>query len=504
MNRLNRTAGIVLDSRIRVHMVSLGCAKNLVDSEAMCGILTDNDFLMIEDPAEAQVIVVNTCGFIESAKKEAIDRILAMADYKRTASSTNSPPGSDPSTGRTISGSCDFLIVAGCLAQRYSGNIRASIPEVDAILGTSEYGSIAETIRLLYERNRGPLPDGVTPSPSPSSSPSPSPSSPPSSSPIVRTDRSAGLAHLKERRLLSTRGYAYLKIAEGCSNHCTYCAIPGIRGDFRSRDIDELVAEAKALADKGIYEIVLIAQDTTRYGLDIYGTRKLPALIHEISLISAVRRIRVLYCYSDGITPELIEEMRSNPKVAHYIEMPIQHASDSVLRRMNRRDTARSIEHNIRALRKAIPGITIRTTVLVGFPGETDEEFDELHRFVERMRFDLLGCFVFSPEEGTLAFDMKPKVPKSVARSRYHRIMALQKSIASKKALAILKKRIKITVESISEDGIFYLGRGDAQAPEIDPPVSIVATDEPLIIGNEYDVRIVDVSDNELTGVIIP
>ena len=486
MISLEPTSDNVQDTRIGVHMVSLGCAKNLVDSESMCGILADNGYRLTTDPVQARVIVVNTCGFIESAKKEAIDKILEMAEYKKNDSRPPVSQSSEPSDGATVSGQCDFLIVAGCLAQRYAPNIRSSIPEVDAILGTSEYGSIADTIRSLYEQRSGSFPDQEPPAP------------------IVRTQRTAGLSHLQEERILSTRGYAYLKVAEGCSNHCTYCAIPGIRGDFRSRDFDELVAEAKSLTDKGIYEIVLIAQDTTRYGLDIYGERRLPALIREISQIPAVRKIRVLYCYSDGITPELIEEMRTNPKVAHYIEMPIQHASDTVLRRMNRRDTARSIAHNIRALRKAIPGITIRTTVLVGFPGETEEEFEELYRFVERMRFDLLGCFVFSPEEGTPAFSMRPKIPRTVARSRYHRIMALQNRIASKKVLAKLRKKITITVESISDDGIFYLGRGDAQAPEIDPPVTIAATAEPLTIGNEYVVQIVDISDNELTGAIVP
>lgn len=479
---------------VKVHMVSLGCAKNLVDSESMCGILVGDSFLLTDDPSEAQVIVVNTCGFIESAKKEAIDKILEMADYKKSAGSEDSPSLSVNATGdesehRTDSGpirSCDFLIVAGCLAQRYSSNISKMIPEVDAIIGTSEYGSIARIVRELYARHDLPLTgDGAV------------------KTALIRTEKSLSLNYLTTTRIPSTCGFAYLKVAEGCSNCCTYCAIPGIRGAFRSRPLPELVSEARDLADMGYYEIVLIAQDTTRYGTDIYGARKLPELIHEISSIPGIRKIRVLYCYSDGVTPELISEMRDNPKVAGYIEMPIQHASNSVLARMNRRDTADSIEQTIQDLRHAIPDITIRTTVLVGFPGETEEEFEELYSFIGRMKFDLLGCFVYSAEEGTPAYDMKPKVPKPTALSRFKRIMELQRSISLYKNMDIKEKKIKITVEAIADDGIFYLGRSDAQAPEIDPPVYIAAADEALIIGEEYNVRIVDFSDYELIGVII-
>jgi ribosomal protein S12 methylthiotransferase len=455
---------------IRVHMVSLGCAKNLVDSESMCGILADDSFLLTDDPSAAQIIVVNTCGFIESAKKEAIDKILDMADYKKAVGSE---------------GICDFLIVAGCLAQRYSSDISDTIPEVDAVLGTSEYGSIARIIRELYDtRDLPPSDEGSA------------------RDVIIRTGKSLSLEYLTTSRIPSTHGFAYLKVAEGCSNCCSYCAIPGIRGPFRSRPLPELVQEARQLADMGYYEIVLIAQDTTRYGTDIYGERRLPELIREVSAISGIRKVRLLYCYSDGITPELIEEMKNNPKVARYIEMPIQHAADSMLQRMNRRDTAYSIEQNIQALRYAMPDITIRTTVLVGFPGETIEEFNELYSFIGRMRFDLLGCFVFSAEEGTPAYDMKPKVPKSTAASRLRKIMELQRSISYDKNMDIKEKKIKITVESVADDGIFYIGRSDAQAPEIDPPVYVAAADEPLAIGHEYDVRIVDFSEYELIGVI--
>ncbi|MHB1453099.1 MAG: MiaB/RimO family radical SAM methylthiotransferase [Saccharofermentanales bacterium] len=479
---------------IKVHMVSLGCAKNLVDSEAMCSILVSDNFLLTDDPSDAQVIVVNTCGFIESAKKEAISKILEMADYKKSADEGDNPliydTASDVSPEHSMHSvsrrNCDYLVVAGCLAQRYSVNISETIPEVDAIIGTSEYGSIAQIINELYARSDLPLTgDGAV------------------DAALVRTEKSLSLKYLTTTRIPSTRGFAYLKVAEGCSNCCNYCAIPGIRGAFRSRPMPELISEARSLADMGYYEIVLIAQDTTRYGTDIYGARMLPELIHEISAIPGIRKIRILYCYSDGVTPELIDEMKNNPKVAAYIEMPIQHASDGVLERMNRRDTARSIEQTIQALRQSIPAITIRTTVLVGFPGETDDEFEELYSFIGRMKFDLLGCFVFSAEEGTPAFKMRPKVPKSVALARYHRIMELQRNISLNKNMDIKEKKIRITVESIADDGIFYLGRSDAQAPEIDPPVYVAAADEALEFGKEYNVRIVDFSDYELIGVII-
>lgn len=460
------------DKVIHVHVVSLGCPKNLVDSESMCGILTAEGYHLTEDPAEAQVIVINTCGFIESAKKEAIDKILEMADYKKG----DTPDGC----------SCDFLIVTGCLAQRYTADIAGSMPEVDAILGISEYGSIAQTIRDLYDQQDTEQTDR-----------------PALTEPVIRTSLSLDLQYLDGSRIPSTQGYAYLKIAEGCSNCCSFCAIPGIRGRFRSRLLEELVSEARGLAEAGFYEIVLIAQDTTKYGLDLYGERKLPELMHAVSQIKGIRKVRILYCYSDGITPELIREMRDNPIIAKYIDMPIQHASDAVLRRMNRKDTAQSIEQTIRTLREEIPGITIRTTLMVGFPGETQEDFDTLYSFTERMRFELLGCFVFSPEEGTAAYAMKPRVPAKVARDRYRRIMELQQRISFQKNMDNIGKKIRITVEAIAEDGIFYLGRGDAQAPEIDPPVYAAASEEPLRIGQEYEVRIVNSSDYEQIGVIV-
>lgn len=455
-------------------MVSLGCAKNLVDSENMCQIVKDAGIRLVLNPAEANIIVVNTCGFIESAKKEAIDKILEMAQYKQT--------------------NCDFLIVAGCLAQRYSKEIKEQLPEADAILGTAAYGSIMETIEALYNGMDSNGLDDMD-----ASYGDPKRAQPP----IVHTEGIGSLLHLSATRTPTTKGYAYIKIAEGCSNRCSYCAIPDIRGAFQSRSMEELVAEAAYLAGIGIYEVVLIAQDTTRYGLDIYGRPALPSLIHRISEIEKIQSIRILYCYADGITDELIQEMRNNLKVANYIEMPIQHANNNMLRRMNRRDTKEKIAEVIRDLRKAMPDIIIRTTVMVGFPGETDKEFDDLLQFIKKMKFDLMGCFIYSAEEGTPAYRMKPGIPKKIAKKRYNIIMSVQKDIIAIKNNKIINKKFEITIESITSDGVFYLGRSYAQAPEIDPMILIAATIQPLEIGKKYWTKIVETADYDLIGVTI-
>jgi ribosomal protein S12 methylthiotransferase len=453
----------------KIHLVSLGCAKNLVDSESMSDILREGGFEFTSDPACANVIIINTCGFIESAKKEAIDKIFEMAQYKRTAG---------------IEGVCDFLVVTGCLSQRYHSQMKEQMPEIDAILGTSEYNSINDIIKDLYQSDYyknstiGDL-----------------------HNPIIKVNQDNTTSHLSFNRTPSTVGYAYLKVAEGCSNFCAYCAIPSIRGCFISRPVEDILQEACNLADKGFYEIVLIAQDTTRYGMDIYGRNVLPELINRISAIDKVRKIRILYCYADGITDELISVMRDNPKVAKYIEMPIQHADNAVLARMNRRDTRERIAEVIKQLRQSIPDIVIRTTVLVGFPGETVEEFNNLLSFIEEIKFDLLGCFVFSAEEGTPAYKMKPRIAKRVAEKRQSDIMISQKEISRLKNIGKLGFEMTVTIESIAPDGIFYMGRGDGQAPEIDPVVLVAATNEPLTIGDTYNIKIVDITEYELIGV---
>jgi len=451
-------------------MVSLGCAKNLVDSENMCQMAEDAGIRLVAEPSEANIIVVNTCGFIESAKRESIDKILEMAQYKKSY--------------------CDFLIVTGCLAQRYSKEIREQLPEADAILGTAAYGSLLETIEALYSEG---LPNSRIPGGSPDRE----------RNPIINAEGHGSIRHLSATRTPTTKGYAYIKIAEGCSNRCAFCAIPDIRGDFQSRPMEDLVAEAGYLAGIGIYEVVLIAQDTTRYGMDIYGHHALPSLIRRISDIDGIQTIRILYCYADGVTGELIQEIKNNPKVANYIEMPIQHANNEILCRMNRRDTKEKITKVIRDLRKAIPDIVIRTTVIVGFPGESDAEFEELLQFVKRMRFDLLGCFIYSAEEGTPAFRMKPRISKKIAQKRYNSLMSTQKGIIIAKNTKKINRKFEITIESTTPDGVFYLGRSYAQAPEIDPMILIVATTQPLEIGNKYRAKIVEASDYELIGVTI-
>lgn len=442
---------------ITVSIISLGCSKNLVDSECMTRILLDDQMEMVSDPSKADVIIVNTCGFIESAKKEAIDTILEMADHKAPK------------------GNCDFLVVTGCLAQRYAEDIRSSIPEVDEVIGTSHYQDIARSIRILYGEYSGPVENFVS--------------------------EPGSLSHMRVNRVVSTKNYAWLKIAEGCSNRCAYCAIPLIRGPYISRPMDDIVKEAVFLAESGLSEIILTAQDTTRYGLDIYGKRMLPELIRELSKIPKVHLIRIMYTYSDGISDELVDEISNNPKVAHYLDMPVQHGDDSVLQAMKRRDSAQMITNAIERLRKAIPDIILRTTVMVGFPGESKESFDNLMKQIDVWRFDRLGCFVFSPEEGTEAFDMKVRVRKDVAEKRYNKIMAKQQEISLAKNQERMQTITDVTIESISDDGIFYVGRSYGEAPEVDPSIFVAAANEPLEIGQTYSVRLVDSSAYDLTGV---
>jgi len=438
-----------------IALVSLGCPKNLVDAECMTGILETDGYRLVQDPAQADVIVVNTCGFIESAKKEAIDTILAMADLKRPA------------------GRCRFLVVTGCLAQRYPQEILDDMPEVDAVLGTSAYGRIAEAVKRLE------------------------------ADPTRFSDCGKGrtTAHLTKRRTTSTQGYAYLKVAEGCSNRCAYCAIPDIRGPFVSRPFEELVEEAGHLAEEGISELVLIAQDTTRYGVDLYGRRRLPELLRTLSRIDGVELLRILYAYPDGIEPDLVAEMASNPKIAKYLDIPVQHASDEVLRLMNRRGDRAGILATLRGLRAQVPGIVLRSTVLVGFPGESEEAFEELLDFLSEVRFDRLGAFVFSPEEGTPAAAMKPRVGKRTAQRRYREVMELQKRISRELGRAAVGQTRLVRVESVAEDGVFYLGRSEGEAPEIDPPIHIAGRSGPLAFGDLVPVKIVDATDYELTGV---
>ena len=309
------------------------------------------------------------------------------------------------------------------------------------------------------------------------------------------------LVHMRSNRVISTTGYAWLKIAEGCSNRCAYCAIPMIRGEYISRPIEDVIMEAQSLSSCGYSEIILTAQDTTRYGLDLYGRRMLPTLLRKLSEIDGIQRIRIMYTYSDGVTEELIEEMRTNTKIAHYLDMPIQYAEDEVLQLMRRRDTVSSISAVINHLRDKIPDIILRTTVMVGFPGEKATHFDQMIKNITEWKFDRLGCFIFSKEEDTPAYDMPHKVRKDIAKLRYDRVMEVQQAISLEKNVARMQTVVDVTIDSISEDGIFYVGRSFGEAPEVDPLVYVAATGNPLEIGKTYAVRFVDCSAYDLTGV---
>lgn len=445
------------NSNIKVSIITLGCSKNLVDAECMITILTESGFFVTDQTDDADVIVVNTCGFIEPAKKEAIDTILTCADYKKP------------------SGRADFLIVTGCLPQRYASDILLDLPEVDAVLGTAHYADIADTIQSLYS-------DKDTTNKS-----------------VVSV--AGSLDHLRTNRYLSTSSYAWLKIAEGCSNNCAYCAIPIIRGPFISRPIENIVEEARYIYESGIREIILAAQDTTDYGIDLYGLRSLPLLLQQISDISPDIRIRIMYAYMNGITDDLIESIANNPQIYHYLDIPIQHADDGVLSQMNRSDTVDFIDRKIAKLRKRIPDIVLRTTVMVGFPGESDQAFNNLISRLRSWQFDRLGCFIFSPEENTSAFEMDNRVDQEVASSRFDHVMTMQQDISLHHNLERVGKVYDVTIDSVSEDGIFYKGRSYAEAPDVDPIIYVLATEEELRIGASYPVRIVEADAYQLTGV---
>ena len=444
----------------RVLMVSLGCPKNLVDSESMCRILSDAGMTLVDRPEEADAIVVNTCGFIESAKREAIEMLLEMAEYKKSPHS------------------CRFLVAAGCLAQRYSGEIRKDLPEVDAVVGTAHYGDIARVIASLAENSH----------------------------PVVMCGEPGSLLHLRKDRLVSTKGYAYLKIAEGCTNRCSYCAIPGIRGPFKSRLPEDILEEAKLLSAQGIREIILIAQDTTRYGTDLAERADpvtLAYLLRALELLPDIARIRLMYCYLDGVTEDLVATMASSSKIARYLDIPVQHLSNRMLSLMSRRDTVEVIRERIALLRSRIPGIILRSTVMVGFPVEHAQDFRELMDTLAEIRFDRLGCFVFSPEEGTPAAQMHPRVRKDVAERRYERVMAQQQEISLQSNLARVGMTVTVSLDSIAEDGVFYCGRSEGEAPEIDPVIQVAISSDDPGIGAMVPVRIVAASEYDMTGVTV-
>ena len=442
------------------YLYSLGCPKNEVDSECMSALLKDAGYRFTEDPTQARFLVVNTCAFLESAVTEAIDAILSMSEIKKVNQHA-------------------YLIVTGCLPQRYREEIVKEIPEVDAILGTGEYGLIAEVFQALA---KGEKQDTHVPGPAGA---------------IDYLDR--------ERQPSAPRGtYAYLKIAEGCSNACAYCIIPKLRGPQRSRPLSAIVEEAQYLVSTGVKELILVAQDTTRYGEDLPDRPTLAQLLQAlIARVPDVALIRSLYFYADRLSETLLHVMAENERIAHYIDLPIQHASDRILQAMRRHESAGMIRDKILLARRLMPDLVLRSTVITGFPGETDEDFRQLLNFIKEIEFDRLGVFEFSPEEGTPAFYMPDQVPRAIASKRRALLMSAQQKIAARKNKARIGSLVPVILEGVDEHGILFQGRSYGEAPEIDPIINVAATTPDLAIGSRPAVRILDAGPYELTGVSV-
>ena len=437
--------------KYNIGMVSLGCAKNQTDAETMLAILKDDGYRIVSDPEIADIIIVNTCGFIDSAKQESINAILEMAEYK-------------------TDGQCKLLIATGCLAERYSADIADELPEVDAILGTGDYDRIAEVIKSAFESDKMP----------------------------VITDNIDRTPECELPRVLLTPPYsAYLKIADGCDNNCTYCAIPKIRGHFRSRKTEDIIAEAKQLAEDGVKELILIAQDTTRYGKDI-GT-SLANLLDELAEIDGIEWIRVHYYYTEAITKELIDTMAKHDKICNYIDMPIQHADNYILKRMARRTTVEEIEEKISYMRKTLKNCYIRTSIIVGFPGETDEHFNNLYEFTKRTRFDRMGVFTYSQEEGTAAADFDDQVDEDIKAARYDKLMSLQQEISLELNRAKIGTTLEVIVEGYDENNYLFYGRSRGDSIDVDGKVYFGTEDE-VMPGDIINVKILDASEYDLTG----
>ncbi len=437
---------------MRIMFVSLGCDKNLVDTENMLGILKDKGFEFTDDEMQADVIAVNTCCFIHDAKQESINTILEMAEHKKDAV-------------------CKALIVTGCLAHRYKDEITKEIPEVDALIGTSSYDKIAEVVLSVLE-GKG-------------------------YSCVEDTDR---LPVVKNHRIMTTGGYyEYLKIAEGCDKHCTYCIIPAVRGNFRSFEMEYLLEQARYLADNGTKELILVAQETTVYGTDIYGKKALPELLRKLCRIDGLEWIRILYCYPEEITDELIQVIKEEPKICKYLDMPIQHSSDNILKRMGRRTTRQELVDVITKLRNNIPDIALRTTLITGFPGETEEDIDDLLDFVDTMEFDRLGVFTYSPEEGTPAASMTDQVPENIKEERRNRIMELQQAVSLDKSADMVGRVIPVMVEGKITDDDAYVGRSYKDAPNVDGYV-FINTNAQLMSGQIVNVSITGSMEYDLIG----
>ena len=435
----------------KIGFVSLGCSKNLVDTEVMLRTLYDAGFEITPDETEAEIIVVNTCGFIESAKQESIDNILDVAWLKEN-------------------GKCRYVIATGCLVERYREEVMRELPEVDAIVGIGSISRIAEACRAVMSGEK-----------------------------YVALDDKEN-APLGGERILTTPDYtAYLKIAEGCDNLCTYCAIPLIRGRLRSRTIEDIVKEAKDLSDMGVKELNLIAQDTTRYGLDLYGEYALARLVREITKNTDIPWIRLLYCYPDKITDELIEELQSNDRLVKYIDIPIQHISDRVLTKMNRHGGSSLIRETVKRLRERVPGIALRTTAMVGFPGESEEDFEELCNFVKEASFDRFGAFTYSPEEGTPAAELDGQIDEDVKQLRYDALMQTQLTVCEDKNRERIGKVYTVLAEGFDPVAEICYGRSYLDAPDVDGRIYFKAKNRPAP-GEFVSVRINEALDYDLVG----
>ena len=439
---------------MNIFFVSLGCDKNLVDSEEMLGALTSGGYRITDDESKADVIIINTCCFIHDAKEESIQTILEMASYKEQ-------------------GNCKALIVTGCLAQRYKEEITQEIPEVDAVLGTNSQESILEAVSKALE---GKVTHIFTPL--------------------------EGIPDLPGKRMMTTGGYyEYLKIAEGCDKHCTYCIIPSIRGSYRSVPMEKLISQAEELAEQGVKELILVAQETTLYGKDLYGEKSLHLLLKKLCQIPGIQWIRILYCYPEEIYPELIDTIRTEKKICHYLDLPIQHASDRILKKMGRRTTKQQLKDIVGELRRNIPDIMLRTTLITGFPGETAEDHEELMEFVNEMEFERLGVFTYSPEENTPAALMENQIEEEVKENRKEELMELQQEISLDNGEKLIGKTLTVMVEGKVADENAYVGRTYGDAPGIDGYI-FINTGELLMSGDFVRVKVTGALEYDLIGEI--
>ena len=448
---------------MNVGFISLGCSKNLIDTEVAIGKFKEHKYNIVNDPKQADIIVINTCGFIISAKEEAINTIFEMTEYKKKR--------------------CKYLIVMGCLVQRYYNDLVKSLPEVDMFIKIDDYDNLWDKIEELISCQKGPsLMTSCQKGPS-----------------QLTTATMFNEKEYLDRVVSTGENYAYLKIGEGCSNFCTYCAIPYIRGLFVSRPMEDILKEAKMLAKKGIKELIVIAQDTTKYGIDLYGKSKLAELLQELCKIKEFKWIRFLYSYPEGITDELIKTVKENDKICKYFDIPIQHISNDVLKRMNRKTTKENIEKLIIKIRKEIPNVVLRTSLIVGFPGETQNDFDELYKFVQKTKFDKLGVFSYSKEEGTPASKMQNQIHYKTKQSRLNKIMSLQQEISRDKLENNIGKTIEVLVENMSFDGKYLVGRTKNDVPEEDGIVFVKRTQKNENKINQFiKCKVIEVSNYDL------